>query len=121
MKRTLPLYRTAVSLAAALATCHAMAQQLSPRERVLLDAANELSFAVSGDAATLVALDNGDATNHEAFQGTAHKAFHGLALAILKSHGGATGDVTLKITGDGLEPATMTVHVTPGGKTWRVM
>jgi hypothetical protein len=49
-----------------------------------------------------------------AFQGTQHKAFHGLALAILRSHGDATGDVTLKITGDGLEPATVTVHVAPG-------
>ena len=85
------------------------------------DAADELTFTVSGDAATLAALDNGDATNHEAFQGTQHKAFHGLALAILKSHGDATGDVTLKITGDGLEPATVTVHVAPGRSPWRVM
>jgi beta-galactosidase len=85
------------------------------------DAANELGFQVSGDAAALAGLDNGDATNHEAFQGTQHKAFHGLALAILKSHGDATGDVTLKITGDGLEPATVTVHVAPGKMPWRVM
>jgi len=85
------------------------------------DAANELTFQVSGDAATLAGVDNGDATNHEAFQGTQHKAFHGLALAILKSHGDATGDVRLTITGDGLEPATVTVHVAPGKMLWRVM
>jgi beta-galactosidase len=85
------------------------------------NAANELSFQVSGDAATIAGLDNGDATNHESFQGTQHKAYHGLALAILKSHGDATGDVTLKISGDGLDPATVTVHVAPGKKSWPVM
>ena len=76
------------------------------------DAGPELQFTVSGDAATIAGLDNGDPTNHEFFQGTQHKAFHGLALAILKSHGDATGEVTLKITGDGLKPATVTIHVT---------
>lgn len=86
------------------------------------NADNELAFQVSGDAATLAALDNGDPTNHEAFQGTTqHKAFHGLALAILKSHGDATGNVTLTISGDGLAPATVTLHVVSGTRTWRAM
>jgi beta-galactosidase len=75
------------------------------------DAGPELQFAVDGDAATIAGLDNGDPTNHEFFQGTQHKAFHGLALAILKSHEDATGKVTLKITGEGLEPATVTIRV----------
>ena len=73
----------------------------------------ELQFTLSGGAATIAGLDNGDPTNHEFFQGTQHKAFHGLALAILKSHEDATGDVTLKITAPGLEPATVTVTVAP--------
>ena len=73
----------------------------------------ELQFNVSGDAATIAALDNGDPTNHEFFQGTQHKAFHGLALAVLKSHGDATGSVTLKISGEGLDPATVTVQIVP--------
>ena len=75
------------------------------------DAAPELQFSVSGDAANIVGLDNGDPTNHEFFQGSQHKAFHGLALAILKSHADATGPVTLKITAEGLAPATVTVNV----------
>jgi beta-galactosidase len=86
------------------------------------DADPELQFAVSGDAATLAAVDDGDPTNHESFQGTQHKAFHGLALAILKSHLDATGAVTLKISAAGLEPATVTIHVTrPAGPRVGVM
>jgi beta-galactosidase len=73
----------------------------------------ELQFALTGGAATVAALDNGDPTNHEFFQGTQHKAFHGLALAILKSHGDATGPVALKISGVGLDPATVNIQVAP--------
>jgi beta-galactosidase len=75
------------------------------------NAGPELQFAVSGFAATLAAVDDGDPTNHESFQGTQHKAFHGLALAVLKSHMDATGDVTLTISSAGLDPASVTVHV----------
>jgi beta-galactosidase len=77
------------------------------------NAGPELQFTISGDAAVIAALDNGDPANHEFFQGTQHKAFHGLALAILKSRGDAAGTVTLKISGAGLEPATVTIHVIP--------
>jgi beta-galactosidase len=73
----------------------------------------ELQFALSGDAATIAGLDDGDPTNHEFFQGTQHKAFHGLALAILKSHEDATGPVTLKISAEGLDPATVNIRVVP--------
>ena len=34
------------------------------------DADNELMYRLIGSAATLAGLDNGDPTNHEAFQGT---------------------------------------------------
>jgi beta-galactosidase len=77
------------------------------------DAAPELQFALDGDAATIAGLDDGDPTNHEFFQGTQHKAFHGHALAILKSREDATGTVTLKISGEGLDPATVTIQVAP--------
>ena len=48
------------------------------------NADNEIKFSVDGTAATLAGVDNGDPTNHESFQGTQHKAFHGLALAVLE-------------------------------------
>ena len=80
------------------------------------DAANEIAFHVTGDAATLAGVDNGDPTNHESFQGTQHKAFHGLALAVLKSNHDATGPVTLEATSDGLTAAQTTITVQPAGK-----
>lgn len=81
------------------------------------DADPELQFALTGDAATIAGLDNGDPTNHEFFQGTQHKAFHGHALAILKSHEDTAGPVTLKITAEGLDPATVTIKVVPAKVT----
>jgi beta-galactosidase len=81
------------------------------------DADPELQFALTGQAATIAGLDDGDPTNHEFFQGTQHKAFHGLALAILKSHEDDTGDVTLKISSQGLEPATVKIKVVPAKNT----
>ncbi len=80
------------------------------------DADPELTFSLSGDAATIAGLDNGDPTNHESFQGTRHKAFHGLALAILKSHQDLTGPVTLTVSAEGLAPATVQVNVTPSAR-----
>ncbi len=76
------------------------------------DAANEIQFTLSGNSATLAGLDNGDAINHEPFQGQQHSAYHGLALAVLKSAYGQTGPVTLTATAAGLSPATTTVTVT---------
>jgi beta-galactosidase len=73
------------------------------------DADNEIKFEVTGNAAAIVGLDNGDATNHEAFQGKQHKAFHGLALAVLKSNYDTTGSVELTANADGLPPATTTI------------
>jgi beta-galactosidase len=57
-------------------------------------------------------VDNGDATNHESFQGMQHKAFHGLALAVLKTHPDATGAVTLTASADGIAAAQVTIQVT---------
>ena len=66
-----------------------------------------LTFTVTG-AGTLAGLDNGDPTNHESFKGTEHRAFNGLALAILRSSR-RPGDVTLHVDAEGLRPATIAV------------
>ncbi len=76
------------------------------------DADTELHFALQGTSARIAGLDNGDATNHEPFQGTQHKAYHGLALAVLRSRPGTVGPVTLTVSADGLPPASATVTVT---------
>ncbi len=77
------------------------------------NAGNEITFHVTGDAAAIAGLDNGDATNHEFFQGTQHQAYHGLALAVLRSKYGKTGTVTLTAHADGLPAATTQVTVGP--------
>ena len=76
------------------------------------DADNEIKFSLDGKAGIIAGVDNGDATNHESFQGTQHKAFHGLALAVLKSGYDATGPLTLTASADGLTSASTTVTVT---------
>ena len=76
------------------------------------DADSELHFSLQGTAARIAGLDNGDATSHESFQGPQHRAFHGLALAVLRSRPGAVGPVALTVSADGLPPVTATVTVT---------
>jgi beta-galactosidase len=79
--------------------------------RVCPNADNEITFSVKGTAAAIAGLDNGDPTNHEPFQGTKHKAFHGLALVVLKAHNAAIGPVMVTATAGGLPAATTTVTV----------
>jgi len=73
------------------------------------NANGEIHFTLRGTGATIAGLDNGDATNHEPFQGSQHKAFHGLALVVLKSQPDSPGAVTLTATAPGLPPASTTV------------
>ena len=76
------------------------------------NADTEIQFSTTGPA-DIAGLDNGDATNHESFQGKKHTAWHGLALAVLKSHYGEAGPVTLtaSVAGSGIAPATATIAV----------
>lgn len=75
------------------------------------DAGNEIQFALKGLAGELAGLDDGDPISHEPFQGTQHKVFHGLGLAVLKSHFGTSGQLTLSASSPGLTSATATVEV----------
>jgi beta-galactosidase len=75
------------------------------------DADNEITFSLAGSAAVLAGVDNGDATNHESFQGPSRKAFHGLALAVLRSQYDTPGEVTLTASTAGLPPAKATILI----------
>ena len=75
------------------------------------NADNEIDFTINDSAAEIAGLDNGDATNHEPFQGARHKTFHGLALVVLKSHFDTTGTVTVSAASRGLAPATLKILV----------
>jgi beta-galactosidase len=65
-------------------------------------------FQVTGPGA-IAGLDNGDAINHEPFQGQQHKVFHGLGLAVIKPKGEA-GKIVLHAEADGLSPAEVEIE-----------
>ncbi|KGF83505.1 beta-galactosidase [Massilia sp. JS1662] len=65
---------------------------------------DRITFKLSGPG-EIVATDNGDATDLEAFQSPQRKAFNGLALAIVKTKAGEGGKLTLTASADGLEGA----------------
>ena len=83
--------------------------------RVCPQADPEISFTVNGSAAVLAGLDDGDPTNHEAFQGTRHRVFHGLGLAVLQSRYNTPGSVTMTASAQGLSSASATVQVVAPG------
>ena len=75
---------------------------------------NALRFTLSGGGA-IVGVDNGDPTNHEPFKGATpdkagHRAFHGLALVIIKG-GRSASTLTLTAVADGLTSASTQIRV----------
>lgn len=59
----------------------------------------------------LVATDNGDPTSFTPFQSAERATFNGLALAIVGGKKGATGKAQIRVSGAGLEPATIECDV----------
>lgn len=70
-----------------------------------------LTFTLTGAAAELAAVGNGDATDPRSFQGTQYPAFHGLALAIIRAHHEAKGEVTLRVDAPRLKGARVKIRV----------
>ena len=71
-------------------------------------ASNLVQFEVQGEG-KLVGVDNGDPLSHQNFKGKQITAFQGRCLAMIQSNGRA-GQVSVRATSPGLEPATMTLH-----------
>jgi beta-galactosidase len=69
---------------------------------------HRIRFSVSGPG-EIVATDNGDATSHVPFAAKEREAYNGLALVIVRGHGGA-GRVMLKAEADGLAPAQTSIE-----------
>ena len=72
------------------------------------DATNELQIAVSG-AGRFRAVGNGDPTSLELFHQPQMHAFHGQLVAIVQAASKA-GDIQLKVTANGLPPATLRLN-----------
>jgi len=73
------------------------------------DAGNLIQFKVSG-AATIAAVDNGNAATVEAFQADQRHAFSGQALLIVRARDGEDGTVSVVASSDKLASGTAEIH-----------
>ena len=74
-------------------------------------ATHRLHFTVEGPG-EIVATDNGDPTNLEAFPSTAREAFSGLCLVIVRAKPGQPGPIRVTAVGEGLSAATTLITTT---------
>ena len=74
------------------------------------DADNLVHFKLDAGA-TIAGVDNGNPATVEPFQADHRKAFHGLALVIVRPASGHKGAITLAATADGLKPAQTVLTV----------
>lgn len=85
-------------------------QVVDQKGNLVPDADQLLHFTLSGDG-EIAALDNGNETDLTPFSDKeARKAYNGLALAIVKAHNHKS-KLTLTVTGEGLQPATVEIDV----------
>ena len=68
-----------------------------------------LHFSVEGPG-EIVATDNGDATDLEAFPSSSRKAFSGKALAIVRRQSGKSGSLHLVVRAEGLAEGRVEIH-----------
>ncbi|MDQ0835289.1 hypothetical protein QF032_007133 [Streptomyces achromogenes] len=86
------------------------ADVVDARGTVVPDAEHLISFEVSGGS--LAGLDNGRQESAERYQATTRTAFHGKALAVVRS-GVQAGALKVTARADGLRGGTVTVRATP--------
>jgi len=80
---------------------------------IVVPSADQLvTFTVEGPA-RLLAVGNGNPTDHSSYQVPQRHAFHGLALAMIQSTD-ETGTVRVTARAEGLEPATVEFAIVPG-------
>ncbi|HFI0143924.1 TPA: beta-N-acetylglucosaminidase domain-containing protein [Streptococcus suis] len=72
---------------------------------LVANATNPVSITVEGPA-VLVAMDNGNAMDHQSYQASSRKAFAGKVLAIVKLDG-TSGQVRVTASSAGLTPSTV--------------
>jgi len=75
------------------------------------DADNLVRFTLMGPG-RIAGVDNGNPATVEPFQARERRAFHGLALLIVRAERGPGGTIRIKATADGLEPAEGVVTAT---------
>jgi beta-galactosidase len=73
-------------------------------------AKNRVHFSVRGPA-EIVATDNGDPTDLQAFRSAERRVFNGLGLVIVRPRRGETGAITLRAEADGLRPVEISLTI----------
>ncbi|MGD8868860.1 MAG: glycoside hydrolase family 2 TIM barrel-domain containing protein [Gemmatimonadales bacterium] len=97
-----------------------VAVEVVDADGVVVPMSNDLvRFNVEGDAARLLAVGNGDPTDHSSYQAGERRAFHGLLLAMIQSTD-ETGVVRVTVHAEGLEPASIGLTVIPGERQPRL-
>ncbi|MDX9725106.1 MAG: beta-galactosidase GalB [Bacteroidales bacterium] len=71
---------------------------------------NLINFSIEGPG-KIVAVDNGDATNHNPFQASSGKSFNGMCLVIVKAEKGAAGSFTVRVASRGLLDASVGINI----------
>lgn len=75
-------------------------------------AADRIRFTIEGPG-EIVATDNGDPTDMEAFPSRERRAFNGMALVIVRAKPGEIGRITVTASADGMRSATAIVTSAP--------
>nr|WP_232338643.1 beta-galactosidase GalB [Lysobacter soli] len=73
------------------------------------NAGDRIRFSIEGPG-EIVATDNGDPTDMEAFGSHERRLFSGLALAIVRAVPGSTGTITLRAESDALQGTSITLE-----------
>ena len=75
------------------------------------DSTTVVHFAATGPA-SIIAVDNGNLTDHDPYQATQRKLYFGNALALLRATG-SSGKVTVTASADGVPTASLTLTAAP--------
>lgn len=70
---------------------------------------SSVSYSITGPG-EIVAIGNGDPTNHESFQATTRKVFNGLALVVIRSKAGESGTIRLTAQSDELQGSMIKIE-----------
>jgi beta-galactosidase len=70
---------------------------------------NSVKYSLSGPG-EIIAVGNGDPTNHEPFRALQRKVFNGLALVVIRSRRGVPGKITLLAESDGLKSTSTVIQ-----------
>ncbi len=102
-KQIAPGFENAAYLTATVVDAHGV---------VVPSAANLITFRVRG-AGFVAAVDNGDNTSHESFQGDKRSAYRGRCIAFIKARA-AQGTLVVTASSPGLSPGSVSLTLVPG-------